>query len=108
MSNHESSKYIQYLPRIFQNGNNEDGDFLGRLLKAFEQILSGKTEMQETLGIEEILDDFDMYLDPELTPPQFLEWLASWVALDLEEGIEFFGAEDTAEKCQSSSNTATT
>ena len=41
MNNHESSKYTQYLPRIFQKGNNEDGDFLGRLLKSFEQILSG-------------------------------------------------------------------
>ncbi len=98
MNNHESSKYTQYLPRIFQKGNNEDGDFLGRLLKSFEQILSGKTEMQETLGIEEILDDFDKYLDPDQTPPQFLEWLAGWVALDLEDGIEFFGAEDTAGK----------
>ncbi|ACL75866.1 tail protein [Ruminiclostridium cellulolyticum] len=98
MSNYESSKYTQYLPRIFQTGNNKDGDFLGRLLKSFEQILSGKTEMQETRGIEEILDDFDMYLDPDQTPPQFLEWLAGWVALDLEDGIEFFGAEDTAGK----------
>ncbi|AEY65532.1 tail protein [Clostridium sp. BNL1100] len=98
MSNYESSKYTQYLPRIFQKGNNEDGDFLGRLLKSFEQILSGKTEMQETLGIEEILDNFDMYLDPDQTPPQFLEWLAGWVALDLEDGIEFFGADDTIGK----------
>ncbi len=96
MSNQESSKYIEFLPRIFQKGNDnaDKGDFLGRLLKAFEQIFAGKTERQETLGIEELLDNFDIYLDPEQTSPQFLEWLAGWVALELEDGIIFNGVED--------------
>lgn len=95
MSNQES-KYIQYLPRIYQkgNGDSDEGDFLGRFLKSFEQILAGKTEKQETLGIEELLDNFDMYFDPERTPPQFLQWLAGWVALEIEDGIAFNGEED--------------
>jgi phage tail-like protein len=100
MSNQESSKYAQYLPRIFQkgSGDSEKGEFLGRLLKAFEQILSGKTEKQETLGIEELLDSFNEYLDPAKTPPQLLQWLAGWVALKLEDGSEFFGIEDNKQK----------
>lgn len=100
MSYEEYSKYTQYLPRMFQKGNNQTDDtyFLGRFLKAFEQILSGGTERQETEGIEELLDRFDKYLDPAQTPPQFLEWLAGWVALDLEDAAEFYGAEDKAQK----------
>jgi hypothetical protein len=100
MSNQESSKYMQYLPRIYQTGNDDSdkGEFLGRLLKAFEQILAGRTEHRETLGIEELLDSFDMYLDPEQTPPQFLEWLAGWVALELEDGIGFTGVEDMKQR----------
>lgn len=94
------SKYTQYLPRIFQKGNTnaEDDYFLGAFLNAFEQILTGGTECHETLGIEELLDKFDRYLDPSQTPPQILEWLAGWVALDLENTTEFYGKEDKEEK----------
>ncbi|HEX2926980.1 MAG TPA: phage tail protein [Ruminiclostridium sp.] len=100
MSNQLSSKYMQYLPRVYQTGNDDSdkGQFLGRLLMAFEQILDGKTEQRETLGIEELLDSFDMYLDPDRTPPQFLEWLAGWVALEPEDGIGFNGAEDIKQR----------
>lgn len=100
MSNQRSSKYVQYLPRIYQTGNDDSdkGEFLGRLLMAFEQILAGKTEQHETLGIEELLDSFDMYLDAKQTPPQFLEWLAGWVALELEDGIGFNGVEDIKQR----------
>lgn len=31
------------------------------------------------------LDSLDAYLDPRLTPPDFLPWLASWVGLDRDE-----------------------
>lgn len=100
MSYPEYSKYTQYLPRIFQKGNTEASEdyFLGRFLKAFEQILTGGTELQETVGIEELLNGFDQYLDPARTPSQFLEWLAGWVALELEDTADFFGAEDKEQK----------
>jgi phage tail-like protein len=100
MSIQEYSKYTQYLPRIFQKGTSrtDDNYFLGRFLMAFEQILTGGTGKQETSGIEELLDSFDRYLDPELTSPQLLEWLAGWVALDLEETTDFYGAEDKEQK----------
>lgn len=100
MSYEEYSKYTQYLPRIFQKGNTQTDDtyFLGRFLKAFEQILAGGTERQETFGIEELLDRFDKYLDPALAPPQFMQWLAGWVALELEDAAEFYGTEDREQK----------
>src|SRR5436853_5114389 len=31
------------------------------------------------------LDNFDAYLDPRLTPPDFLEWLGGWVGMALDE-----------------------
>jgi|GEM_PF-1151881 len=96
----EYSIYTKYLPRIFQKGNLQENEdyFLGRFLMAFEQILTGGTSYQETVGIEKLLDNFDKYLDPAHTPPQFLEWLAGWVALELENTTEFYGIEDKEEK----------
>jgi len=86
------SSYLQYLPAVFQEaGDGQEGDFLGRFLLAFEQILSG-LEGAEPLGLEEIIARIDRYFyagDPEhperteQTPPEFLAWLASWVALTL-------------------------
>jgi len=100
MNNNVGSKYTQYLPRIYHKGSNQTDDeyFLGRFLKAFEQVLTGSSEEKETLGIETLLDDFDKYLDPSQTPPQFLQWLAGWVGLELEEGTDFYGKEDKEQK----------
>jgi phage tail-like protein len=96
MSNLESSKYTQYLPRIFQKGSTQTDEeyFLGRFLKAFEQILTGDSEQKETIGIEKLLDSFDEYFNPSQTPAQFLQWLSGWVGLELEEGTDFYGVDD--------------
>jgi phage tail-like protein len=96
MSNQEISKYTQYLPSIYHKSSTETYDdyFLGRFLKAFEQILTGSSEKKETAGIEELLERIDEYFDPSQTPAQFLQWLAGWVGLELEEGTEFYGLED--------------
>lgn len=102
MSDLTSSKYVQYLPRIYHKGY-EQSDFeyfLGRFLKAFEQVLTGipGEEGEKTVGIEALIDRLDQYFDPSRTPAQFLPWLAGWVGMELEEGIEFYGEEDNAEK----------
>lgn len=34
--------------------------------------------------IMQVLDNFPAYLDPELAPPDFIEWLATWVGLVLD------------------------
>jgi len=47
MSNSDESKYLQYLPGIYQPGKGDKRPiFLGKFLKAFEKVLSG---IQETI-----------------------------------------------------------
>lgn len=67
----DRSRYLQYLPPIF-----EEHPFLGSFLLAFEGVLA---------PIEQSVDHFDAYLDPETTPPFFLENLASWLGVILDE-----------------------
>lgn len=100
MNNQENSKYVQYLPRVYQKGDEQtyDSYFLGRFLKSFEQILSGTSEQKETAGIEALLDTFDQYFNPSQTPPQFLQWLAGWVGLELEDTADFYGDTDKEQK----------
>lgn len=102
MSDMTSSNYEQYLPRIYQKGYEQSDSeyFLGRFLKAFEQILSGvpEAEGEGTVGIEALIDRLEQYFDPSQTPAQFLPWLAGWVGMELEESIEFYGEEDYAQK----------
>ena len=109
----QMSTYLQYLPAILQEDPDAQGvTFLGRFLLAFEQILSGLGDPEQP-GLEEIiggivgpdgqtqLASLARYFDPGLridaagsetllgeqqrTPPDFLPWLASWVALSLRE-----------------------
>lgn len=85
------STYKQYLPAILQ-----EDIFVGQFLLAFEKILSGLagTSGQEKIkiitsgtddppGLEEIIDNIDLYFNPQQTPNEFLPWLAGWVALSL-------------------------
>lgn len=95
------SSYLRYLPAIFQESDGQGGNFLGRFLLAFEQILTGLGELNEP-GLSELLDGIidtdgnqrlagiERYFEPgptmqphERTPRQFLSWLAGWVALSL-------------------------
>jgi phage tail-like protein len=66
------SRLSQYLPRIHR-----EGDFLNRFLMLFQSIHD---------PIEERIDGSHHYLDVGLTPPQNLDWLASWIALPLPAG----------------------
>lgn len=60
----DASNWLKYLPAIYSND-----DFLGRYLLIFESILSPITWM---------IDNFDMYLSPEVTSSEWLRWIASW------------------------------
>ncbi|MEZ0471119.1 phage tail protein I [Luteimonas salinilitoris] len=90
-----ASRYLQYLPAPLQ-----DGRFIGRFLLAFEAILSGgvvvrseggSASRQENATLERLqglggtLDEITAYFQPQETPPDFLPWLARWVAVDLRE-----------------------
>jgi phage tail-like protein len=80
------SRYVGHLPAVFQ-----DDPFLGRFLLAFERVLSGFPEPDPANlpsaapGLEQILDRIHSYFDPAVTPPDFLPWLAGWVATSLRE-----------------------
>jgi phage tail-like protein len=60
------------LPAVYQ----EEDPFTIRLTEAFDDVLA---------PVFSTLDNLPAYFDPSLTPPDFLGWLASWVALELDE-----------------------
>jgi phage tail-like protein len=62
------------LPAVYQ-----DDDFAQRFLAALDEVAA------PILGT---IDNFDTYLDPELTPDDFLDWLGSWVGMPLDETWE--------------------
>ncbi|MEA2563576.1 MAG: hypothetical protein QOH06_5080 [Acidobacteriota bacterium] len=98
------SRYLDDLPAVYrQEAAGGRPDFLGRLLLAFEHVLTGVGDPLHA-GLEEILDGiFDAnggvvmagahsYFVPgptapelERAPAEFLEWLSGWVALTLRE-----------------------
>jgi phage tail-like protein len=59
------------LPAAFQ-----EDDFCQRMMSAFDEVLA---------PLFTTLDCFDSYLDPELAPVDFVDWLASWVGIDIDE-----------------------
>ena len=59
------------LPALYQ-----DDAFAARFLGALDDILA---------PIFSTLDNFETYLDPWLTPDDFLTWLATWVGIGLDE-----------------------
>jgi len=74
---------LTYLPAIYQQQAEKEGDPLRALLIVFEHFFS---------GIEKRIDTIDNYFDPYLTSAlpdrngkDFLSWLASWVTLELDE-----------------------
>src|SRR5262249_17138831 len=66
-----ASSYLKYLPAIYSAD-----DFLGRFLLIFETILS---------PIDHTVGNLHYYFDAQMTPPELLPWLASWLGLALDE-----------------------
>lgn len=61
------STWLEYLPAIYQ-----ENDFIGRFMLLGESMVS---------PIIWMIDNFDLYLDPEIAPEAWLQWLASWFDL---------------------------
>ncbi len=67
--------YLRYLPPFFQE-NAQSRDFLERFLALFETVLC---------GLEDEIEMLFEHFDPKLAPENFLNWLACWLNLALEE-----------------------
>ncbi|APR87709.1 NHL repeat domain protein [Minicystis rosea] len=75
------STYLEHLPAVLQRG-----PFIGRLLLAFEAVLTGvpaQPGVDTPEGLEQILDRIHGFFDPSGAPEEFLPWLAEWVATSL-------------------------
>ncbi len=68
---------LHNLPQVFQKADRDGGHFLREFLWIFDH-LAADTQRQ--------LDKVHLYFDPREAPPEFLDWLASWVALTLDQG----------------------
>ena len=68
--------WLEFLPGIYQAENGVGRGFLEGFLWSFQQVFT---------DIEDRLDDLARYFDPYDTPAEFLPWLASWLALTLDQ-----------------------
>ncbi|MBM0744163.1 phage tail protein I [Phormidium sp. CLA17] len=75
-----ASSYLDYLPAALH-----EDPFLGQFLLAFEAILSGVSveDVVTPAGFEKTLAEIHTKFSAKTTPPEFLPWLAGWVALSL-------------------------
>ncbi len=62
--------YLKHLPAIF-----EQDDLMGQFLICFESFLK---------PIESQIDAIFYYLDPKMTPSEFVPWLAAWLDLHVD------------------------
>lgn len=63
----DQSTWMKYLPAIYA-----EDEFLGRYLLIFESLLS---------PIVWVIDNFDLYLTPDIAPREWLAWMAGWFDL---------------------------
>ena len=69
--------WIQFLPGIYQDADEDNADFLQRFLLISQHLTS---------GIEENLEFVHELFDPRIAQMKWLPWLASWLAMPLLEG----------------------
>jgi phage tail-like protein len=96
------SEYLQYLPQILRGSEEATPGFLNGYLKVFEALFSGRDDTPITArvsSLDGIIDSFPSRLDPALAPVDavppgapprsvFLDYLARWVALSLDQNWE--------------------
>jgi phage tail-like protein len=65
------ARYLKYLPALYHRD-----ELIGRLLMLFESFWH---------PVEGQIEQIPLYFDPQMTPPDLLPWLASWLSLVLDE-----------------------
>jgi phage tail-like protein len=85
------SSYLRYLPQVLWTSESAPEPFLGQMLCVFEKILTGIDDGvpirfgdNEYPPIKQVIDQLPRLFSSWGTRPEFLPWLASWVALELE------------------------
>lgn len=63
----DMSTWLRYLPEVYQQH-----EFIGRFLLISESMFA---------PLEWIVDNFDLYLDIQIAPEEWLAWMASWFDL---------------------------
>jgi phage tail-like protein len=63
-------KYLEFLPELYGSD-----DFTSRFLMLFESFWK---------PINQQIDQIENYFDPDLTPPDFIPWLSSWIGLPVD------------------------
>ena len=66
-------KYLKYLPELY-----DSDDFTSRFLMLFESFWK---------PVNQQIDQVEYYFDPDLTPPEFVPWLASWLGLQVDPNL---------------------
>ncbi len=86
-----NSSYVRYLPPVLWSLENDLTQFLGRMLRVFEKILTGLPDStapapgeHEDAPLATTIDQLADLFDPWRTRADFLPWLASWMALELQ------------------------
>ncbi|HAN30642.1 MAG TPA: hypothetical protein DCQ06_03500 [Myxococcales bacterium] len=67
--------WVRFLPQIFQSGSGQEDDLLLNFLWIFQQIHE---------SVSDRVNSIHKLFHPLETDPEFLPWLASWIALHLE------------------------
>ena len=67
--------YLRYLPAVYQQ-DPVSAEFLARFLSMFETVF---------MGLEATIERIPETFDPDLAPDDFLDWLAQWLDLGIEE-----------------------
>jgi len=93
------SAYLRHLPEIVRSPRPDGGaPFLGEFLKIFEALLAGRDDARDigVSGLEDVIARFGEFIDAALAPveppapgqplrSEFLDYLASWAALALDQ-----------------------
>lgn len=86
----DTSSYLRYLPPVlWQHEPPPPAISVGAMLRIFEKILTGIDDNEPIThgkhsheAIEATIARMHRVFNPRYTPPEFLDWLGSWVALE--------------------------
>ncbi|MEZ4466746.1 MAG: phage tail protein [bacterium] len=67
---------LHHLPQVYQKGDRQGGHLMRQFLAIFDHIYA---------DLQRRIDSIPTCFDPLEAPPGFLQWLASWVALAIDQ-----------------------